>query len=57
MRLRGGLALKVLFRFPALRFGVFSPYRDGRHCSTPKPGKEKQKSHDYRSAILMVHSF
>jgi hypothetical protein len=51
------LALKVLFRFPALRFGVFSPYRDGRHCSTPKPGKEKQKSHDYRSAILMVHSF
>ena len=55
--LRGGLASEVLFCFPALRFDVFSPYRDSRYCNAPKPGKEKQKSYDYRSAILMVHRF
>jgi hypothetical protein len=55
--LRGDLPSEVLFCFPALRFDVFSPYRDGRYCSAPKPGKEKQKSYDYRSAILMVHRF
>jgi hypothetical protein len=43
--------------FPALRFDVFVPYRDGRYGSTPKPWKEKQKSHDYGSAILIVHRF
>jgi hypothetical protein len=36
---------------------AFSPYRDTRYCCAPKPGKEKQKSYDYRSAILMVHRF
>jgi hypothetical protein len=55
--LRGDLASEVLFCFPALRFDMFSPYRDGRYCSAPKPGKEKQKSYDYRSAILVVHRF
>jgi hypothetical protein len=55
--LRGDLASEVLFCFPALRFDVFSPYRDGRYCGAPKPGKEKEKSYDYRSVILMVHSF
>src|SRR5260370_9623036 len=53
--LRGDLALEVLFCFPASRFDVFSPYRDGRYRGAPNPGKEKQKSYDYRSAILMVH--
>ena len=48
---------EVLFCFPALGFDVFSPYRDGRYCSASKPGKEKQKSYDYCSAILMVHRF
>jgi len=56
-RLRGKVILQTLFCFPALRFDVFSPYRDSRYCSAPKPGKEKQKSYDYCSAILMVHSF
>jgi hypothetical protein len=51
------LASEVVFCFPALRFDAFSPYRDSRYCSAPKPGKEKQKSYDYRSAILMVHRF
>jgi hypothetical protein len=49
------LASEVVFCFPALRFDAFSPYRDGRYCGAPKPGKEKQKSYDYRSVILMVH--
>jgi hypothetical protein len=53
--LRGGLASDVLFCFPALCFDVFSPYRDGQYCDAPKPGKDKQKSYDYRSAILIVH--
>ena len=51
------LASEVLFCFPALRFDAFSPYRDSRYCGAPKPGKEKQKSYHYRSAILMVHRF
>ena len=51
------MILEALFCFPALRFDVFSPYRDSRYCSAPKPGKEKEKSYDYCSAILMVHSF
>jgi hypothetical protein len=51
------LTSDVLFCFPGLRFDVFSPYRDGRYCSVPKPGKKKQKSYNYRSAILMVHRF
>ena len=53
----GDLTSDVLFCFPALRFDVFSPYRDGRYCSAPKPGEEKQKSYDYRSAIVIVHDF
>ena len=55
--LRGGLASEVLFCFPALRFDVFPPYRDSRYYSAPKPGKEKQKSYNYCSAILIVHRF
>jgi hypothetical protein len=51
------LASEVVFCFPALRFDAFSPYRDSRYCCAPKPGKEKHKSYDYRSAILMVHRF
>jgi hypothetical protein len=51
------LASEVVFCFPALRFDAFSPYRDSRYCSAPKPGKEKQKSYDYRSGILVVHRF
>src|SRR5437667_6163443 len=56
-RLRGKLTSEVLFCFPALRFEVFSPYRDGRHPSAPKPGKEKQKSYNHCSAVLMAHGF
>jgi hypothetical protein len=48
--------LDVLFCFPAVRFDVFSPYRHCRYRSAPEPGKEKQKSYDRRSAILMVHT-
>ena len=48
---------EVLLRFPAVRFTVFSPDGDGRNCSAPKPGKEKQKRYDYCPAILMVHMF
>jgi hypothetical protein len=48
---------EVLFCFPALRFEVFSPYRSSRYCGAPKPGKEKHKGYDYRSAILIVHGF
>ena len=55
--LSGGLASEVLFCFPALRFDVFSPHRDSRYRGASKPGKEKQKSYDYRSAILIVHRF
>ena len=48
---------QVLFCFPTLGVHVFSPYRDGRYRSAPKPWKEKQKSYNYRSAILIVHRF
>jgi hypothetical protein len=51
------LSSEVLFRFPAVRFTVFSPDRDCRYGSAPKPGKEKQKSYNYCSAILIVHNF
>ena len=51
------LTSDVLFCFPGLRFDVFSPYRAGRYRSAPKPGKEKQKTYNYRSAVLMVHRF
>ena len=51
------LTSDVLFCFPALRFDVFSAYRHGQYCSAPKPGKEKQKSYNYCSAVLMVHRF
>ena len=56
-RLRGKLVSDVLFCFPALRCHVFSPCRSSRCCGAPKPGKEKHKSYDYRSAILMVHGY
>jgi hypothetical protein len=56
-RLGRKLRSEVLFCFPDVRFDVFSPYRNGRHRSAPNPGEEKQKSYDYRSAILMVHRF
>jgi len=56
-RLRRNLASEVMFCFPAWRFHVFLPYRHQRHCGAPKPGKEKQKSYNYCSAILMVHRF
>jgi len=56
-KLRGKVTLEALFCFPALRFDAFSPYRDSRNCCAPKPGKEKQKSYDYCSAILIVHRF
>jgi hypothetical protein len=55
--LRGDLASEVLFCFPASRFDVVSPYRDGRYRCAANPGKEKQKSYDYRSVVLMVHRF
>ena len=48
---------EVVSCFPVLRFDAFSPYRDGRYYGAPKPGKEKQKSYDYRSGILIVHRF
>ena len=48
---------EVVSRFPALRFDVVSPYRDSRYYGAPKPGKEKQKSDNYCSAILIVHRF
>jgi hypothetical protein len=48
---------EVVFCFPGLRFDVFSPSRDSRYCYAAKPGKEEHKSHNYRSAILMVHRF
>jgi hypothetical protein len=51
------LTSKVVSCFPALRFDVVSPYRDSRYYGTPKPGKEKQKSDNYCSAILIVHRF
>ena len=46
---------EVVSRFPALRFNAVSPYRDSRYYGAPKPGKEKQKSYNYCSAILIVH--
>jgi len=46
---------QVLFCFPTLGVHVLSPYRDGRCCSASEPGKEKQKSYNYCSAVLMVH--
>ena len=51
------MILEALFCFPALRFDVFSAYRDGQYYSAPKPGKEKQKSYNYCSAVVMVHWF
>ena len=45
------------FCFAFLPCVVFPPYRNSRYCGTPKPGKEKHKSRNYRSAILMVHRF
>jgi hypothetical protein len=48
---------EFFFCFPALRFDVFPPYSNSRYCGAPKPGKEKHKSRNYRSAILMVHRF
>jgi hypothetical protein len=51
------LTSEVLSCFPALRFDVSPPYRDGRYRSAPKPGKEKQKRYNYCSAVLMVHRF
>ena len=51
------LRFGFLFCFPSLRFDVFSAYRDGQCCSAPKPGKEKQRSYYYCSAVLMVHRF
>ena len=56
-KLRGKVTLEALFCFPALRFDAFPPNRDSRNCCAPKPGKEKQKSYDYRSAILITHKF
>jgi hypothetical protein len=58
-RIRGPRKFRseILFCFPVLRFDAFSPYRDSRYSHAPKPGKEKQKSYNYRSAILMVHRF
>jgi hypothetical protein len=56
-KLGGKVTLEAFFCFPALRFDAFSPYRDSRNCCAPKPGKEKQKSDDYRSAILIIHRF
>ncbi|PYI81377.1 MAG: hypothetical protein DMF05_03200 [Verrucomicrobia bacterium] len=40
-----------------MRFDVFSPQRDGRYRGAPKPWKEKQKSYNYCSAVLMIHNF
>ena len=54
-KLGGKITLEALFCFPALRFGAFSPHRETRYCGAPKPGKEEQKSYDYRSAILIIH--
>ena len=51
------LASQVLLRLPAVGFQVFPPYRDSRQCSASKPGKEKEASYDYRSAILIIHKF
>ena len=48
---------EVVSCFPALRFYVVSPYPDSRYYGAPKPGKEKQKSDNYCSAILIVHRF
>jgi hypothetical protein len=48
---------QVLFCFPTLGVHVLSPYRDGRCCSASEPRKEKQKSYNYCSAVLMVHRF
>jgi hypothetical protein len=56
-KLRGKVTLEPLFCFPALRLDAFPPYGDSRYCPASKPGKEKQKSYDYRSAILIVHRF
>jgi len=51
------LSSKVFFWLCTMCFQVVPPYRDSRQRSAPKPGKEKQKSYDYRSAILMIHRF
>ena len=54
---RRKLTSEVVFCFPALRFDVLSPYRDSRYCPASKPGKEKKKSYNYCSAVLMIHRF
>ena len=51
------LSLEVLVWILTVCFQAFPPYRDSRQRGAPKPGKEKQKSYDYRSAILIVHRF
>jgi hypothetical protein len=38
-------------------FRVCSPYRHGRDCGTPKPGKKKQKRYGYACAVLVIHRF
>src|SRR5262249_937310 len=38
-------------------FRACSPYRRGRDCGTPKPGKKKQKRYDYACAVLIIHRF
>jgi len=38
-------------------FRACSPYRRGRDCGTPKPGKKKQKRDDYACAVLIIHRF
>jgi hypothetical protein len=53
----GKVFSEVLFSFPALCFDAFSPDRSSRYCGAPKPGKEKDKRYDYRSAILIAHMF
>ena len=38
-------------------FRVCLPYRHGRGCGTPKPGKKKQKRYDNACAVLVIHRF
>lgn len=56
-RLRGNFVWEVFLHSLSLRLDPFSPDRDSGYRSAPKPGKEKQKSDDYRSAILIIHRF
>jgi len=48
---------QVLFCFPTLGSRVLSQYRRQRHCGASEPRKEKQKSYNDCSAVLMVHRF